>query len=690
MRGRSSVALLLGIQALLIGWTGWGACPNNIEVGHMGAAVYFWHTLRFDVFNVNPPLTRIICGLPVVLCQPKDDWEFYSPRPQDRCEWAVGRAFIVANGPEKVRWYFALSRWSLIPLLLIGGYFGYRLSSEIYGNSAGFVFLALWCFSPLLLAWGATICPDAAAASLGLIGIHTLRQWLYKPNWARAAIGGVCLGLLPLAKTTWLIAFAIWPVIWCLWTVSIYLTKAGKRSLPLPPFRQLVTILLLSLYTLNMGYLFDGTFRPLGNYVFISQLLNGPEVPKDPHAPFIMNRFARTWLGGIPLPLPADFVQGIDTQRHDFEQGEPSYLRGEWSDHGWWYYYLYVSVVKMPLGTWCLAALAVGVTVADVWKRRPSPSASLPQLDERRLSPPVPPPEMGVGRCRAPRSPLVPFSRGGGRFCSASWRDEMIVWLPCLALFVLVSSQTGFSSHSRYILPALPFLLVGISRVGRALMLQKRLVASLTALSLAYMILSSMIVYPHSLSYFNELAAILPTSTNLPDPKFGVESKETSNIFSAIKCALTAGPRNGARHLLGSNIESGQDLFCLEDWFESHPEARPIKIAYGGIYPLDRTKVKSAGLPPMGPDWEQIADKLDPATFGPLPGWYALSVNEIYGQSRKYRYFLHFQPAAMAGYSLYIYHITLDEANRVRRELGLKELSSSDSKEKGTGNGTTD
>jgi hypothetical protein len=29
----------------------------------------------------------------------------------------------------------------------------------------------------------------------------------------------------------------------------------------------------------------------------------------------------------------------------------------------------------------------------------------------------------------------------------------------------------------------------------------------------------------------------------------------------------------------------------------------------------------------------------------------------------------------MAGYSIYIYHITLEEANRVRRELGLAELS---------------
>jgi hypothetical protein len=28
----------------------------------------------------------------------------------------------------------------------------------------------------------------------------------------------------------------------------------------------------------------------------------------------------------------------------------------------------------------------------------------------------------------------------------------------------------------------------------------------------------------------------------------------------------------------------------------------------------------------------------------------------------------------MAGYSIYIYHVTLEDANHVRRELGLREL----------------
>jgi hypothetical protein len=70
-----------------------------------------------------------------------------------------------------------------------------------------------------------------------------------------------------------------------------------------------------------------------------------------------------------------------------------------------------------------------------------------------------------------------------------------------------------------------------------------------------------------------------------------------------------------------------------------------------------------------------MVDNSDAGTFGPLPGWYAVSVKEIYARSHKYRYCLYFEPVAMAGYSIYIYQIALDGANRVRREVGLPRLT---------------
>jgi len=60
---------------------------------------------------------------------------------------------------------------------------------------------------------------------------------------------------------------------------------------------------------------------------------------------------------------------------------------------------------------------------------------------------------------------------------------------------------------------------------------------------------------------------------------------------------------------------------------------------------------------------------------GPLPGHYALSAMSVRGSKKEYDYFeKFFKPIATADYSIYIYHITLEDANRARRKLGLPEL----------------
>ena len=80
-------------------------------------------------------------------------------------------------------------------------------------------------------------------------------------------------------------------------------------------------------------------------------------------------------------------------------------------------------------------------------------------------------------------------------------------------------------------------------------------------------------------------------------------------------------------------------------------------------------------LPPNGPS----ADGRKSAEVGPQPGWYAVSVNDLYGyrdshrdlRDSGYKYFRRFQPIAYAGYSIYIYHITAREAQGARQEMGL-------------------
>jgi hypothetical protein len=128
---------------------------------------------------------------------------------------------------------------------------------------------------------------------------------------------------------------------------------------------------------------------------------------------------------------------------------------------------------------------------------------------------------------------------------------------------------------------------------------------------------------------------------------------------------LNAGVRHGGRHLLDSNIDWGQDLFYLEKWCQSHPEVTEIYTALSGSYPIDQTAIPTKGMPPANDS---------------QPGWYAVSVNYLYDREKQYRYFLDIKPTAMAGYSIYIYHIMVDEANQVRQQPGVPLWSTPESK----------
>ncbi len=589
--------VLLGIHAALVGWGATRHSPSPDEVGHMGAGLHHWHTGTFDLYRVNPPLVRLLATAPVALLGARERDTEVNTHPFNRPEFFVGRDFV-NDHRARAFWYFTLARWACLPLTLLGGYICYRWGRELYGPKAALLALALWCFSPMMLANAQMITPDTGAAALGTLACYLFWRWFREPSWPRAYWMGVGLGLALLCKTSWILLLPLWPLSWIV-------LRSTQR--PLLHWRawlseggQVACSFLLGLVLINVGYLFEGSFMQLGRYTFISQPLT---VARDGQ---LKNRFTDTWAGALPMPVPRNFLSGIDVQRRDFERRYWSYLGGEWRQEGWWYYYLYGLGVKWPLGNWLLLLLAL-CTVGLVKNRR------------------------------------------------STWQDEVLMILPGVSLFALVSSQTGFNHHLRYVLPALPFAFIWIGRVAELSAIRKPLLSSAIMIALGWSIGTSLVVYPHSMSYFNELAG---------------------------------GPPNGHAHLVDSNIDWGQDLFYLKRWLEEHPEARPLGLVYFGFIDPRAADVEFS-LPARGPTDE--ADLTGPfaATLGPRPGWYAISVTllrgyrfsvpdgkdgMVYLDKEYYTYFLRFQPVARAGYSIYIYHLDQDACNRVRAEMGLPRL----------------
>jgi 4-amino-4-deoxy-L-arabinose transferase-like glycosyltransferase len=446
-----TVVSLLIVHTGLLAWSAWRHSPVLAEVGHLPAGISHWRFGRFDLYRVNPPLVRMVAALPVLLAGPATDWKSYSTDATTRSENVVGDAFVNANGPRTF-WLYTLGRWACIPFGWVGAWLCYRWARDLYGMASGLLAMTLWCFCPNILGHGSLMMPDMPVAALGACACYTFWRWLRDPTWARSITAGVVLGLAELTKTTLIVFYPLWPILWLAYRVS------GPRRMSASDWLReggmLTASMLIGIYVINLGYRFDGSFRRLGDYRFESHTLNG--FAGDDHTHAVGNRFRDTWLGALPLPMPANYVQGIDAQKFDFELGIRSYLRGRWSQHGWWYYYLYGLAIKVPLGTWVLVVLAV--------------IASL-------------------------------YARGH----VISWRDEMLVLTLLLVILAFVGSQTGFSVHFRYVLPIFPFLFILASKAAIAVTRDRRILASLVAAALLWSVLSSLWYYPHSLSYFNEV-----------------------------------------------------------------------------------------------------------------------------------------------------------------------------------------
>ncbi|MGM0488773.1 MAG: glycosyltransferase family 39 protein [Planctomycetota bacterium] len=566
--------LILLAHAAMVGWMARRNSPNANEIAHLPAGIYIWQFGKFDVYPVNPPLVRLVAAVPALLCDPKTDWSRYYSHGAVRSEFLLADDFITANGGENSCHYFFLARAVLIPVSILGAWICFSWARELYGTTSGHLALLLWCFDPNIITWAACINSDLAATVAGIAVVYAHWHWLRNPAWERAFAVGILLGVALLTKLTWIVLLVVLPATWLAWACANARPRwrVSKNS-----FYQLAVILSTGLFVLNLGYLFRGSFQRLGDYRFVSQSLGGENTSADPWEGG--NRFRETFLEYVPLPFPKDYIAGIDLQNRDFEQGKDSYLLGEWSQHGWWYYYIVAAGAKIPLGIWGLFVLAI------------------------------------FGACRR-RSPL---SLSGG--CLGHiWRSTFVLLFPALFLFVLVSAETGFSRHFRYVLPVFPFVFVWISRVGRWLQEGKTTAGAAVILFLAWFLVSSMSVFPHSMSYFNQLAG---------------------------------GPRGGHRILLDSNLDWGQDVLYLKRWTKEHPEVEPLRVDCHG----HRALPKALNIGPVASVGANVNVNLaeTPARLPSLsPGWHALSTHRLH---KTYPHFLKQTPVARIGYSIKVFHI---------------------------------
>ncbi len=417
--GRAVAVALLTYHVLKAGLSACANSPTVDEPGHLSAAIFQWQFADFSVYCVDPPLTRSIAALPVMLVGCETDWSSLYREPGGRPEFPIGFDFVKANGPRST-FLFSIARIACIPLSIVGAVTCYLWARDLGGDTAGVVALALWCLEPNILAHAALVTPDAAAASFGIAASYGFWRWSCCRTWGRAFIAAGLLSLAMLSRTTWIILLPMWMFIYFVHLVCEWRCRTGYK-IAIEAF-QLTAIVIGAVYGVNAAYGFKGSFTRITDFTFVSDALTAGH-----GAGAGGNRFTGTAIGSIRAPFPEDYVLGLDLQKREVEHfGRMNYLAGDWSYDGWWYYYIYGCGVKLSHGFQVLCFIALLLYFFAHLHRA---------ICGRNVD-----------------------SSTGEQF--VPWRFKLPLVMPPTCLFILVSAHTSINQHFRYAVPVMPYGMV--------------------------------------------------------------------------------------------------------------------------------------------------------------------------------------------------------------------------------------
>jgi hypothetical protein len=495
-----------------LGYSAWYQAPVNDEFGHFYAGLRYWQFGDTQTFRVNSPWLRSMATLPAYLAGMEcgqhaavADSSGYA-----RPEFGAGRQLFIQD-PQRFQFWLSVGRMLVLATTLLGGLLLYRIAVQQCavldqpGRNAsctgGVIAAGLWWSQPQILSHGVLITGDVFCAVCMLTTVVVIRWAMRQLTGVRSLALGGMLALAVLAKFT---AIVLLPL-----TLLVFAWHADRYTL-----RRLLgcfaAAVLAMLFVLGMPYGFEGWGKNWWEYRFLSHSLGDFQSQLRQLAEWVPG-MERLWL---PVPVPEQLLLGLDRQQVDFENGLPSYAAGLRSNRGWWWFYLYSMLVKLPLGT--LAGLALtGVLLLARWKR------------------------LGAG---------------------------LGLPLGALALMIGVTCmQSGFAQQHRYILPAYPFMFWIMSVVvvrawfgGEPAMVegsdgdgrQRKTVWSprwgqAIALCAIVSLVGSVSVAPHWLSAFN---------------------------------AAAGGNRSGFKCMFNDASDWGQDSYRVRDWINAYAASGPIYV----------------------------------------------------------------------------------------------------------------
>jgi hypothetical protein len=309
------------------------------EPVHIAEGLNAWRYGRFEQYNDHPPLARLWCALPLL----DQKWQVSIEQLPDSF-----RVTRIAPEPVSLAWR---ARVMNVLLGLVLAWLVWRAADRLFSRTAANFALALFAFSPALIAHFSIAATDGAATLFIFTTAWALVRWRRFATWRSTCRMGLLLGLMLLSKFSTAPMF----VLALLWMLLL-----GPEKIILLPTKwnwsKTAAAVLLALFVVWAGYFFHVSRLTVRDGTLTATFPNWS-------APIVKPVRGNS---NYSVLIPAgEYVEGFrELVRHN-RQGQPAFFLGQVSNHGGWkLYYPVVILLKWPtivLGL-SLTGLAIGLS----------------------------------------------------------------------------------------------------------------------------------------------------------------------------------------------------------------------------------------------------------------------------------------------------------------------------------------
>jgi dolichyl-phosphate-mannose-protein mannosyltransferase len=219
-------------------------------------------------------------------------------------------------------------------------------SRALYGFIPALFSLTLYVLDPNIIAHSQLVTTDLYLALAITFAFFTLWKFANERNLQNGLICLFALGIAQMAKYTAIMLYPLFLVTLFVHDSPLWLKALREKSLlqdlTLKYIKYSLAAIFASILLINLGFLFNQTFKYFGEYQFRSDVFLGLQA-------------SLSFLSNFPVPVPFPYLQGLDWMRNTESTGNLAgnvYLLGQVSTlKGFPGYYFFASLLKVPIAT---------------------------------------------------------------------------------------------------------------------------------------------------------------------------------------------------------------------------------------------------------------------------------------------------------------------------------------------------